>query len=91
MADMAGVKAVLYLAEEKPDFDYDAFFRAYASLWAEQTTEEAELRRMDADEHPLAFYRINITLQQFDEFIDTYDIQPGDGMYLAPGRRVSVW
>ena len=91
MADMAGIKANLYLAKKRPDFDYDAFFRAYATLWAEQQTEKDELAQMEADEHPLHFHRINITLQQFDEFLETYAIGPGDGMYLEPERRVSVW
>ena len=57
----------------------------------EQTTEQTELMFIKTDEHPLAFHRINITLQQFDEFIKTYDIKPGDGMYLAPESRVNVW
>ena len=91
IADMGGIKALLYMAKDMPDFDYDAFFRAYAALWAEQTTEQMELMFIKTDEHPLAFHRINITLQQFDEFIKTYDIKPGDGMYLAPESRVNVW
>lgn len=91
IADMGGIKALLYMAKDIPDFDHDAFFRAYAALWAEQTTEQMELAFIQTDEHPLAFYRINITLQQFDEFIETYDIKPGDGMYLAPESRVNVW
>ena len=88
---MAGIKATLYMARNIPDFDYDAFFRAYASLWAEQRTEEVELLQMERDEHPLEFYRINISLQQFDEFMDTYDVRPGDGMYMDPESLVSVW
>ena len=28
---------------------------------------------------------------QFDEFYETYGIQPGDGMYLAPEDRITVW
>jgi predicted metalloendopeptidase len=30
-------------------------------------------------------------VMQFDEFIKTYDIQPGDGMYMDPANRLSVW
>ena len=41
--------------------------------------------------HPLPFHRINIMLQQYDEFIETYGIKPGDGMYLSPEKRVGVW
>lgn len=90
MADMGGLKATLALAKKQADFNYDEFFRAYAGLWRKQIIEEYELLQM-SDVHPLNFYRINIGLQQFDEFIETYGIEPGDGMYLAPERRVNVW
>jgi predicted metalloendopeptidase len=46
---------------------------------------------MSGDVHPLPFHRINIILQQYDEFIENYDIKPGDGMYLSPENRVCVW
>ena len=32
-ADMAGIKVMLRLAAENPDFDYDKFFRSYANVW----------------------------------------------------------
>ena len=32
-ADMAGIKVMLRLAAENPDFDYDKFFRSYAKVW----------------------------------------------------------
>ena len=41
--------------------------------------------------HPLSFYRVNVGVQQFDEFYDTYGVQEGDGMYLAPDKRIKVW
>ena len=91
IADMAGIKAVLYLLEDVPDFDFDEFFRAYAALWRIQNTEEGEIAVMGIDIHPLNFYRININLQQFDRFYETYDIGPSDAMYLAIERRISVW
>ena len=91
IADMGGIKSVLYIARNMPDFDYDLFFRAFARQYAEQTTKENELGTMRGDIHPLPFHRINIMLQQYDEFIETYDIRPGDGMYLNPERRVNVW
>ena len=43
------------------------------------------------DSHPLGCLRTNVTVQQFDEFYETYGVKPGDGMYLAPENRVSVW
>ncbi|MBR2591602.1 MAG: hypothetical protein IKD62_01375 [Oscillospiraceae bacterium] len=43
------------------------------------------------DPHPVGYLRINCVLQQYDEFMDFYGIQEGDGMYLAPEDRVAIW
>ena len=43
------------------------------------------------DEHPLGMLRTNVTVSQFEEFQKTYNIQPGDGMYVAEEDRILVW
>lgn len=91
IADMTGVKCVLGIAAKTKNFDYDKFFRAYASVWRCLNTWEREYYCLKQDEHPLHFLRTNVTLQQFDEFLKTYNIKPGDNMYLAPQDRVLVW
>lgn len=91
IADIAGVKCLLNIAKEEADFDYDAFFRQYASIWKRLSSREFEYFCLTQDVHPLHYLRTNVTLQQFDEFYDTYDIKPGDGMYLAPEERIPVW
>lgn len=90
IADMGGVKCMLNIAKEKEDFDYDLFFTSYAQLWRSKKTLSVQIL-MISDAHPLDCFRTNVTLQQFDEFLETYDIQPGDGMYLAPEKRINVW
>lgn len=90
IADMGGMKCMLGIAEKIPDFDYVLFFETYASLWREKSTYSAEAAAAD-DEHPLHFLRVNAVLQQFEKFYETFDIQKGDGMYLAPEERVAVW
>ena len=89
-ADMAGLKVVLRIAAEKENFDYDAFFRAYADLWLTKDTLQSAYTRIN-DSHSMGYLRINTTLQQYDEFLDFYGIAEGDGMYLAPEDRVNVW
>ena len=91
IADMAGIKAVLKIAGKTDDFDYDEFFRSYATLWRRLNTREAENTRLTQDPHPLSYLRTNVTLQQFDEFYKTYDIGEDDNMYLTPEDRISVW
>ncbi len=91
IADMGGLKCALALAKEDPDFDYQEFFRAFAGVWKCKNTYTAELAALGSDEHPLGFLRTNVTVQQFDEFLGAFDIQKGDGMYLDPAKRITVW
>ena len=90
-ADMGGIKATLYLAAKVPDFDYDLYFRSFARLWRMNVPLESEKERFSGDVHPLSFYRVNVGLQQFDEFYETYGIKEGDKMYLDPDKRIKVW
>ena len=90
IADMGGMKSALTVAKSIPDFDYDLFFRSYAKLWRTHNTYMVELMSV-SDEHPLGMLRTNVTVSQFDEFQKTYDIQPGDGMYVAAENRILVW
>ena len=88
---MGGIRVMLKLAESIPDFNYDLFFRSAARAWCTQpySAEAAQYRLSDA--HPFAYLRVNVTLAQFDEFIETYDIGPGDGMYIPEDERVAIW
>lgn len=91
IADMGGMKVVLMIAKERQDFDYDLFFRSYAELWRVSRSLGMEAAYVEQDVHPLSYLRTNITLSQFQEFIDTYGIKEGDGMYCAPEDRIKVW
>ncbi len=91
IADMGGMKLVLRLASKKSDFDYDVFFRAYADFLKMIISPEYLEYINRTDPHPSYHLRTNVTLQQFDEFLDTYDIKEGDNMYLAPEDRILVW
>ena len=89
-ADIGGLTIGLDIARKTEGFDYDRFFRAYSGLWRKQSTLDRE-RSEIYDSHPLSHLRINVTLQQFDEFLDTYHIREGDGMYTAPEDRIMIW
>ena len=90
-ADMGGIRVTLKIAEGIPNFDYDKYFRAFARFFATRSSQEEEEQRFESDPHPLAFYRINVACAQFDEFYKTYNVQPGDGMYIEEKKRIAVW
>lgn len=91
IADMGGMKCLLAVAAQQENFDYDAFFRQFATVWRMQGLPAYLVTLVAQDTHPMRYLRINATLAQFDEFIEFYGIQPGDGMYIATEDRVCVW
>ena len=92
IADNQGFKACLMIAKDYEDFDYDLLFRSFASSFKQIITKDKQFKTMKTmdNPHPLYYLRINYTLMQFDEFVETYDIKPGDGMYLDPEQRSLV-
>ena len=91
IADLTSLQCMLRLAKEKKDFDYDQFFRHYASIWRYYSTVQDENYSMKQDPHPLAYLRVNAMVQQFEEFYQTYHVTSADQMYLAPEKRLAVW
>ena len=91
VADIAGMKVMLSLAEKEEDFNYQEFFESYAKIWKLILTYEYSYSLVLGNPHPLNYLRVNTVVQQFDEFTETYNLEDGDGMYLAPENRVSVW
>lgn len=91
VADLGGVSCMLEIAKDIPDFDYALFFESHAKMWRRARPAETVEIALRTDPHPLNYLRTNIIVQQFDEFYETYGIEEGDGMYLAPEERLSVW
>ncbi len=67
------------------------FFLAYAAVWASNIRPAAALQLTQMDVHSLGRNRVNVALPQVTEFIDAFGIKEGDGMWLAPEKRVVLW
>lgn len=46
---------------------------------------------MGLDMHPSAYLDTNVTVQQFEAFMNAYGVKEGDAMYLAPEERLVFW
>ena len=90
-ADITGMKCMLTIAKKIKNFDYDKFFRSYARLWKCLRTQESMDSLIKTDCHEVECLRVNCVLQQFDEFINTYDLSKSDKMYLDKDKRISIW
>ena len=91
VADMTGLQCALRMAAKVDGFDYDKFFTKYARMNASLSVYSNELSVLLQDEHPLDYSRTNVPVQQFEEFYETYHVQEGDNMYLAPEDRLLIW
>ncbi len=90
VADLGALSCMLEMAKEQPNFDYQAFFAAFAGVWATKHTREAEENNAK-DPHPVSLLRTNCAVQQFEEFYAAFDVSEGDAMYLSPEKRLKVW
>jgi putative endopeptidase len=67
------------------------FFIAYTTICRAKTRdEELKIRLMQSPISP-EMYRANIPLQNMDVFYEAFKIKLGDGMYIAPEKRVKIW
>ena len=91
IADAGGLSCALEVAKSLPDADLAAFFINYATIWRTLQTPELALLLLATDVHAPPKLRVNLQLPLLEEFYETFGIEEGDGMYIAPEARVAIW
>lgn len=90
ISDFSGLSIALDIARDIDGFDYDNFFTVYGQgLY--QPVMNALYDIYLADVHSPGMYRVNVAVQQYDEFLNTYNVTEGNQMYLAPENRLTIW
>ena len=67
------------------------FYLGYATVWAQNITDEEKARLTKLDVHSLAENRVNVSLKNFQSFFDAFGIKEGDPMWRPEAERVSIW
>ena len=67
------------------------FFLAWAQVWRQKIRDGALIRRLTADPHSPAEYRVNGVVRNFDEWYEAFDVTSDDALYLPPEERVRIW
>lgn len=91
IADLGSMACVLETAKKEANPDYKALFENLAQCWTMTSGRDYLQMLSSMDVHSFNKVRTNRTLQNYEEFYQAYGIQPGDGMYVAPEDRVSIW
>jgi putative endopeptidase len=67
------------------------FFLGYAMAWMVNIRPEALANQVRSDVHSPAKFRINGPLSDIDAFYKTFDIKPGEAMWIPEEQRVKIW
>eukprot|EP00929_Paragymnodinium_shiwhaense_P036447 TRINITY_DN19531_c0_g1_i1.p1 TRINITY_DN19531_c0_g1~~TRINITY_DN19531_c0_g1_i1.p1 ORF type:complete len:732 (-),score=207.50 TRINITY_DN19531_c0_g1_i1:158-2353(-) len=67
-----------------------AFFRSWANVWKSKETNAFIIQALATDPHAPCDFRANLA-KNIDAFHEVFETKPGQGMYLAPEKRVQMW
>ncbi len=67
------------------------FFMSWATVWRTLSRDDALRNQVKTDPHSPGRTRATQPLVNIDAFYEAFDIQEGDGMWLAPEERVRIW
>lgn len=91
IADGGGLSCALSAAKQEDDVDLRAFFINWGRIWRMKSTDQYKQLLLSIDVHAPNKLRANVQAQNQDDFYTTFDVHEGDGMYLAPDKRVNIW
>lgn len=91
IADLGALACVTQIESGQETPDLEALFYSVARVWQGTAPRETRVYHAASDVHAPDKLRVNRVLQSLDSFYETFQIQPGDGMYVPPEDRVQVW
>ncbi|MBW1605212.1 M13 family metallopeptidase [Lactobacillus sp. Sy-1] len=91
IADAGGLSCAEEAAKAEADCDLQKFFINWARIWRNKSTEQREQLLLSIDVHAPAELRATVQVKNLADFYTTFDVKPGDGMYMDPDDRVNIW
>jgi putative endopeptidase len=67
------------------------FYMGWAQVWRAKMREDAIRQQTLTNVHPPDMLRGNLPMGNIPEFYTTFDVKPGDTLFIAPADRVKIW
>lgn len=77
--------------DEQKKRELKDFFISYAISWRTKERPRRSVYRLFTDVHAPAQLRVNLIVNQFDEFYEIFDVKAGDKLYIDPKDRISIF
>ena len=91
VADQGAAACITEIVAGLENPDFETLYKSMANSWAATASREYCQYAAQADVHSTEKLRVNRVVVNCDEFYETFDIQEGDGMWVAPEDRVRIW
>ncbi len=91
IADNGGMGVTLAIMKTLDHPDYSKYFQNWAKVWCMKAKPQYIQYLLINDVHAPAEWRANMQPRNFEEWYLTFSVKEGDGMYLSPEKRVSIW
>jgi putative endopeptidase len=66
-------------------------YLGWAQVWRGKIRDDALRQQVVTDPHSPGYYRVNGTIRNQEGWYSSFDIKPGDKLYVAPADRVKIW
>ena len=67
------------------------FFFSWATIWRQNITAKLAAKYIAVDPHAPPEVRVNGTVSNMPEFIASFDVKEGDGLFRTDETRVDIW
>ena len=67
------------------------FFLGFAQIWRSAARDDDTRRRLVTDPHSPPEDRVNGVVRNVDAWYRSFDVKPGEALYVAPDQRVRIW
>ena len=64
---------------------------SWAQVWQQASRDAETIRLLTIDPHSPNEFRCNQIVRNIDAFHEAFDVAEGDGLWLAPEQRVTIW
>lgn len=91
IADLGSAACITEIESKRQSPDYKALYTAMSEIWCSSYPRAYREYLARLDVHAPDKLRGSLVLQQFQQFYDVFGIKEGDGMWLAPADRVTIW
>jgi putative endopeptidase len=66
-------------------------FLGWAQAWRGKVTDDYVKKQVVSDPHSPRQFRVNGVVRNIDAWYGSFDVKPGEKLYVAPAERVRIW